>query len=662
MSAPAGDNNKMAEEAIYELCRSRISVSAQLAKEPGSAPGDICKRLYGHHAHEVLENHKSQPSEAIDISKDVAEQCGNWGSTRPSHLFLTIFNDVLKTLEVNNPLGGVCSPSLLGSNGVCPLTVIATIPDVCRHMSNLIVRAQQEVYLATNYWAKGESSVLISNAFRELSKRASAENRQVVAKIIYDRGNAKQVIDNHQKVPPETYADPDGPIGLPAPEDIPNVNIEIVNYHKPALGTFHAKFMIIDRRIAIVQSNNIMDNDNMEMMAQYEGDIVDSIYDTAMVTWHNALNPPMPCLNSPATATSTPTAAIQSFQLLFDQEGNNSSFTNSNTQHIPNGEDNLERMADHASGLDLPQHTSMDPHYDVDVASEVLRAVATLNPRNGETRIQGVSRLLNGPRIDDQAPSAPEIEPSQTMTPMIPIRPHEPVPMAMVNRPPHGGITNKSVNVPQNAAFMSALRNATKSVFIQTPDLNAEALLPEIVAAARRGCHVTYYYCLGYNDAGELLPNQGGHNEGIANKLFTELEPEFHNNLDIFAYVGKDQIHPIHNKHKKRSCHIKLMIVDGHIGIQGSGNQDTQSWYHSQEVNVMLDSKLICAKWAEGIKQNQNTHLYGKVQKTGEYAGCWLDPETGKMADGSIGVDAGKFAWAKGFVGAVNRVRGVGGF
>lgn len=38
------------------------------------------------------------------------------------------------------------------------------------------------------------------------------------------------------------------------------------------------------------------------------------------------------------------------------------------------------------------------------------------------------------------------------------------------------------------------------------------------------------------------------------------------------------QAKPIHNKFKKRSCHIKLMIVDGHIAIQGSGNQDTQSW------------------------------------------------------------------------------------
>jgi flagellar basal body P-ring protein FlgI len=30
------------------------------------------------------------------------------------------------------------------------------------------------------------------------------------------------------------------------------------------------------------------------------------------------------------------------------------------------------------------------------------------------------------------------------------------------------------------------------------------------------------------------------------------------------------------------------MIVNEHIGIQGNGNQDTQSWFHSQEINAML--------------------------------------------------------------------------
>jgi hypothetical protein len=89
------------------------------------------------------------------------------------------------------------SPSLMGSCGVCPLSVIAPLPDICRHMANCIARAEREVYLATNFWMLSEASTIITNGIRELSRRAAARNQRVVMKVIYDRGNAKQVKRTH---------------------------------------------------------------------------------------------------------------------------------------------------------------------------------------------------------------------------------------------------------------------------------------------------------------------------------------------------------------------------------------------------------------------------------------------------------------------------------
>jgi hypothetical protein len=65
--------------------------------------------------------------------------------------------------------------------------------------------------------------------------------------------------------------------------------------------------MVVDRQIAIVQSNNIQDIDNMEMMTQFEGPIVDSFYEVALISWHNALKPPLPLLDRPAAGLPTPT-------------------------------------------------------------------------------------------------------------------------------------------------------------------------------------------------------------------------------------------------------------------------------------------------------------------------------------------------------------------
>ena len=48
------------------------------------------------------------------------------------------------------------------------------------------------------------------------------------------------------------------------------------------------------------------------------------------------------------------------------------------------------------------------------------------------------------------------------------------------------------------------------------------------------------------------------------------------------------------------------MIIDSRVAIQGNGNQDTQSWFHSMEVNIMIDSAQICADWEEQLRRNQS--------------------------------------------------------
>jgi hypothetical protein len=165
-------------------------------------------------------------------------------------------------------------------------------------MSNLIARAEKEVILATNFWAAGPTTTLITNALKELSKRCGERNEKAVVKIMYDRGNPKQMVDNHQIVPPKEYTGK--AIQIPAPEEIPNVHLQVMNYHRPMLGTFHSKFMVVDRKVACACSCNIQETDNVEMMCHLEGPIVDSFYDMALFSWSKAFDPPLPTASSPA--------------------------------------------------------------------------------------------------------------------------------------------------------------------------------------------------------------------------------------------------------------------------------------------------------------------------------------------------------------------------
>ena len=114
--------------------------------------------------------------------------------------------------------------------------------------------------LATNFWVASKSSKIITDAMRELSRRAVQRGKKVVFKLIYDRGNIKQVAENHIVVPEKEFTGKE--VQIPAFDEVPGLDLEVVNYHRPAVGTFHSKYMIVDRKIALLNSNNIQDRCN----------------------------------------------------------------------------------------------------------------------------------------------------------------------------------------------------------------------------------------------------------------------------------------------------------------------------------------------------------------------------------------------------------------
>jgi phosphatidylserine/phosphatidylglycerophosphate/cardiolipin synthase-like enzyme len=139
--------------------------------------------------------------------------------------------------------------------------------------------------------------------------------------------------------------------------------------------------------------------------------------------------------------------------------------------------------------------------------------------------------------------------------------------------------------------------------------------------------------------------------------MYKQLNDEEKDRLQVYWYTGKDQDRPINAHLNQRNCHVKLMIVDGIVGIQGNGNQDAQSWFHSQEINIMIDCPSVCKEWRDGIRKNENTHLYGRLQNDG----IWRDKD-GKEATDGTGVHSGISGLYKGVKGSILRVQGKGGF
>ncbi|KAF7800300.1 hypothetical protein EIP86_011548 [Pleurotus ostreatoroseus] len=603
----------MPSDPIFNLVQTGKTVTAALEQNPKQVIADVAKQVFPDRLRTGA-TRSSKPRTHDQYTKedlDRAALCGKF-PYRPSDLFLKVFCDVLDTLE-HGPLKDVCSPALIGSSGVVPMSVVSLIPDIMRYYKHLIVNAQHEVILATNYWEPSWGSHFrltnrsIHDAFIELSNRCASkppEERPVV-KLIFDRGNPKQVIKNHQRVDPSDWAG----LGLPAQEEIGNIHLEVMNYHRPVMGTFHAKYMVIDRRIACVSSNNIQDRVNLELNIHLEGPIVDSFYDMALISWGEKMDPPLPLLVNSSLRRSTTNGDC------FDQARGR------------------KEAMDSTSDEAIPSHP--DPSTD-----------DAQKPMTDFT-------LINAPGFQ----------------PFVLHEPHQPVPIAMVNRAPHGTPGHADVDVPQNVAWLAAIRLAQKSVFIQTPDFNAEPIVAAILDACRRDVECTLYVCLGYNDQGEMLPMQGGTNSRIYAQMCETLNKEGQGKrkfLKACWYTAKDREQPVDAAKKERNCHdadydnlphaVKFCAVDDQLVIAGNGNQDTQSWYHSQECNVMVDSPQLCIEWRRALDHNQRSGELGPVQEDG----IWRDSAGQEV--GSSGGMGGPVEVMKGMMNAVARVQGKGGF
>lgn len=71
---------------IVRLCTSADSVSSLLAVTPSLSAGEAWQKLYGDYKPAASTGKK----QADDADLDRAAQCGKWGPTRPSDLFLCV--------------------------------------------------------------------------------------------------------------------------------------------------------------------------------------------------------------------------------------------------------------------------------------------------------------------------------------------------------------------------------------------------------------------------------------------------------------------------------------------------------------------------------------------------------------------------------------------
>ena len=112
---------------VVQVCRAPVSVAHSMKQGPTANPQELAQQLYKTHHLKIFDSPPPKTSEPVSHSElENAKKCGNFGTTRPSVLFLQAFHDMLGTLE-SDALSSCVSPSMVGTTGICPFAIIGPL-------------------------------------------------------------------------------------------------------------------------------------------------------------------------------------------------------------------------------------------------------------------------------------------------------------------------------------------------------------------------------------------------------------------------------------------------------------------------------------------------------------------------------------------------------
>lgn len=186
-------------------------------------------------------------------------------------------------------------------------------------------------------------------------------------------------------------------------------------------------------------------------------------------------------------------------------------------------------------------------------------------------------------------------------------------------------------NTPLNVMVLKLFDEASREIYIQTPNLTSPPVLSAIDDAIARGVNVTIVtsrrmmlleqivtagtttgWCVRglvrrYQRLRDLTPNRELEQPGAGGTVDPEVQAVAPGSLRISYFRSKagstSDEEPLHS-------HLKLSIFDGQHTVLGSGNMDRASWFTSQELGVLIQS----VDFATAVRKSVNEVLAGRLE------------------------------------------------
>jgi len=211
-------------------------------------------------------------------------------------------------------------------------------------------------------------------------------------------------------------------------------------------------------------------------MCQFEGDVVNSLYDAFLISWAKEIpNPPgLPCLSSPAAANRefffgkrhayvenksadprAPRADSSSMRDCLDDSAAGEVNKENELANISEQGGSSKKAGQEAQSAERRQPMENDDYtYRAQHAKDPAHAIFIESKRydkeNHAATAQSVNDRLN---VEEKAEQT-EFEFETDFAPFFMHSPHKPVPMALVNRQPQAIPGHHDLRNPQNAAWL----------------------------------------------------------------------------------------------------------------------------------------------------------------------------------------------------------------
>lgn len=167
---------------------------------------------------------------------------------------------------------------------------------------------------------------------------------------------------------------------------------------------------------------------------------------------------------------------------------------------------------------------------------------------------------------------------------------------------------------PLNAALLTLINNAQRSINMVTPNVTSWPVLEALLAALERGVDVQIRTSKNMMLIEQLVT--AGTTTGWCLDKFVKKYRAFRRYSDdpeAQQSVGKLEIfyyHPLAARHDEDDepvlSHFKMTMVDEEYLVLGSGNMDRASWWTSQEIGVLF--YVACFEWRklwEGVLERR---------------------------------------------------------